>query len=45
MRLQDHQVVNAVLQIMTNSDNNKYLTSTFFMDDSYKRTVVKDQLN
>jgi hypothetical protein len=45
MRLQDHQVVNIVLGIMTNSDDHKYPTSTFFIDDTYQRTVVKDRLN
>jgi hypothetical protein len=45
MRLQDHQVVNIVLGIMTNTNNNKYPTSTFFIDDNYKRKVIKDRLN
>jgi hypothetical protein len=45
MRLQDHHVVNAILQVMTNSSDNKYPTSTLFMDDNYKRTIVKDQLD
>src|SRR6202167_3654531 len=45
MRLQDHQVVNIILGVMTNTDDNKYPTSTFFIDDNYKRNVVKDRLN
>jgi hypothetical protein len=30
---------------MTNTDDNKYPTLTFFIDDNYKRNVIKDRLN
>ena len=38
MRLQDHQVVNIVLGIMTNSDDHKYPTSTIL----HRRQLQKD---
>lgn len=44
MNLQDCNVVGAVLGMMQQHEKNKYPSTTFFVDENYKRGVIKDRL-